>query len=333
MKVFISGISGTLGQNLYPRLLADKKTHVIGYSRDELKQSLIPAQDRLTLYLGDIRDKDRLVEATRGCDLIFHLAALKRVDSLEHQADEAYKTNVLGTDNILHAQRINGVKRVVLASTDKAVYPVNAYGASKMLAEKLVLQNPNNIVCRYGNVLGSRGSVLPMFVKSVSLENKINVTDINMTRFWITQPEAAGFVYFIGTEAKKGGIYIPPIQASSLVLLGEAISEIIHGPKESLNVDIIGMRPGEKIHECLRASQEGDALYSNDVHHGFSKPALVQLLKPIVENILNENPTYRRSGRNGKALQGNSKSHGRGLPNGRSGRRAAGDSKKGIPLR
>lgn len=225
MKYLITGITGTLGQQVAKILLKDPKTQIIGYSRDEQKQRLLPKNDRVTLYLGDIRDRDRIAEASRGVDILFHFAALKCVDTLEENPDEAKKTNVDGTDNVLHAQRCNGIRRVVLSSTDKAVYPVNAYGASKMLAEYLVKRNQNNVVVRYGNVLASRGSVVGEFVKSIRQNKTVKITHSEMTRFFLTQEEAAQFVVE-SALSEKSGLFIPDIKCTSVVTLARTIGKI-----------------------------------------------------------------------------------------------------------
>lgn len=252
MRVFISGITGTLGQELLKLFLADDQVdHIVGYSRCELKQKQIPKNDKLTLYIGDVRDQARLLEATRKTDVIFHLAALKHVDTLELNPEEAIKTNVVGTVNILHCQRMNRVPRVVFTSTDKAVFPINAYGMSKALAEKLVLRNPANIVCRYGNVMASRGSVIPLIAEALIKKESVKITDPLMTRFWILPSEVAKFVKdsILGGSDGPLPIRIPSMPACSMVNLVEEIASILGVTK--YEVDIVGPRPGEKIHESI----------------------------------------------------------------------------------
>jgi UDP-N-acetylglucosamine 4,6-dehydratase len=227
MKYFITGITGTLGSLVCQKLLKNEENEVIGISRDECKQASFPKHKRLTLYLGDIRDKARLEEATRGVDLIFHFAALKHVDKLEENPEEAVCTNIYGTMNILSAQRTNGIKRVVLSATDKGVYPINTYGMSKGISERLVLRNPNNVVVRYGNVLASRGSVIEGLVKSLTTKATAYLTDPNMSRFWLTADEASDFV-LSGAAAKEGGLKIPPMKAASLHLLVSAVAQVLN---------------------------------------------------------------------------------------------------------
>lgn len=278
MKVFISGITGSLGSQL-SKLLLENGHIVIGFSRDELKQQNFRKHKNLTLYLGDVRDGDRVEEATRDVEVIYHLAALKHVDKLEENPEEAIKTNVMGTLSILHAQRMNNVKRVVLSSTDKAVYTVNAYGASKKLAEKLVLRNPNNVVCRYGNVLASRGSFVGVLAKTLKEENNARITDANMTRFWITVEEASKFVMACGLSSSSGGLKIPTMKAAPLQLVAEAVAECLN--ISSYHTQYIGTRQGEKIHECLRSFDEGEEIFSNSAPQ-FTSEELVKIIRPIV---------------------------------------------------
>jgi len=281
MKIVVTGFSGTLGSTLLPILLEDGH-QVVGYSRCEFRQSLITPHPNLTKYIGDIRDRTRLEEATRGCDLIFHLAALKRVDTLEECPEEAVKTNIEGTMNILYAQRVNNIPRVVLSSTDKAVRPINVYGNSKAIAEKLVLRNPHNIVCRYGNVLGSRGSVLPQFVKSIMNNRSVQITSKAMTRFWIRPEDAAKFVYHSSNKV-AGGLCIPTLKAYPVMKLAILIGEIL-----GFEIDDwqdVGIRAGEKLHEELRTESEGGYIVSSDRNYWFTKPELSGLIKDTVERL------------------------------------------------
>lgn len=295
-RVFITGITGTLGQ-MVTKILMHRGCSVVGYSRDEQKQRVLrqelvnyPVEFEnnpmdVTLYLGDVRDAERLEEATRGVDILFHFAALKCVDTLEENPEEAVATNVYGTQNVLHAQRVNYIPRVVLASTDKAVYPINAYGASKKLAESLVLRNPNNVVCRYGNVLGSRGSVLPMFVAALKSGKDpiVGITDKRMTRFWTTVERAANFVINTGI-AKPGGLYTPQIEAAPVVRVLDAVAENLGVQAYAFRE--IGIRAGEKLHECLLTDTENAAaggagdVMSSDLEMG--EEALRQLIAEAI---------------------------------------------------
>ncbi len=276
-NIFISGVSGTLGQAVTSLLLSRGDVKITGYSRDELKQSQLPDLDKITLYIGDIRDRERLIEATRGMDMIFHFAALKRVDTLEANPEEAYKTNVVGTDNILHAQRHNKIRRVTFSSTDKAAYPINVYGACKKIGESLVLRNQENVVCRYGNVLASRGSVVPVFIDAIKNGRPCTITDMRMTRFFIRIEDAAKFVVS-SAFATGGGLKLPAMKGCKMTDLANAIGVILNKP---VSFKDVGIRPGEKIAECLRMEHEGGAIFS-DTADQFTEKELVELLTPIV---------------------------------------------------
>lgn len=277
MRYLVTGITGTLGQAVCSLLLENPENEVIGYSRDELKQSQIRKHSRLTLILGDVRDGRRLIEATRSADLIFHFAALKRVDSLEENPEEAIATNIYGTQNVLGAQRANRINRVVLSATDKGVFPVNVYGCTKQLSERLVLRNPNNVVCRYGNVLASRGSVIPTFVSAIRNHMPVPITHPEMTRFFIRIEDAAHFVVKSSTE-ESGGLKIPPMRAAKMTDVANAIGDILG---RRVRFEPVGVRPGEKIHECIRTDADGGAMFSNTVER-FSGPELIELLSPAV---------------------------------------------------
>lgn len=282
MKILITGISGTLGTHVKDILLENEDNKIIGYSRCEQKQRLIPKHKNLILYLGDVRDEDRILEASRGCDMILHFAALKCVDTLEDNPEESIKTNVEGTMNVLHAQRMNGIRRVVLSSTDKAVYPINSYGACKMLAERLVMKNPNNVVVRYGNVLASRGSVIPMFIETIKNENKAYITNDEMTRFFLTPKEAAQFVIKSSFD-KDGGLKIPELKSASIIRVARSIANLMNRKPEFVN---IGIRAGEKIHEALKTSkEEGGPIFSN-THNPFTDKELLEKLRPFVSELL-----------------------------------------------
>lgn len=277
-QILVTGFTGSLGTVLVKRLL-EAGHWVTGYSRDELKQAQYFKHDRLNMYVGDVRDRDRLIEASRGKNIIFHLAALKRVESLEENPEEAVKTNIEGTDNVLHAQRVNRISRVVLSSTDKACYPVNIYGVTKAAAERLVLRNPNNVVCRYGNVIGSRGSVVPMFVRSLERDRMVEITDRRMTRFWWPLEDAAGFVEHCGLRS-NGGLFIPPLQASTVVDMAAAVAECIG--VTDYKVKDIGLRPGEKLHETMRTSQEGQLFSSDQTEHHFAPSHLKHMVQKVI---------------------------------------------------
>ena len=281
--IFISGITGSLGTAVTKELLKRfKHIKILGYSRCEHRQKQFLKDRRVVLTLGDVRDRERVLEATRGADIIFHFAALKHVDTLEENPEESFKTNVLGTDNILHAQRIHGIERVVFSSTDKSVEPVNAYGASKMLANKLVLRNPNNVVTLYGNVIASNGSVIPLFVKSLLKEKTVYITSELMTRFLIRLEDAAKFVVDCGL-GKTGGLKIPEMKGCKVTDIADAVSEIL-GVK-SYKKKFIGIRPGEKLSEWLVSKHDGAEVNSDNCGR-FTRSELVELIRPSVEALL-----------------------------------------------
>jgi UDP-N-acetylglucosamine 4,6-dehydratase/5-epimerase len=283
-KVFLTGVTGTLGTEVLKLLLAEPDTLVIAVSRDEQKQRLIAPHPRLSLVLADIRDRQALTNAAMhhtDYDVIYHLAALKCVDTLEANPLEAIKTNVLGTQNVVELARDLKAK-VVMASTDKAVFPINAYGMSKALAEHIVLTaSARHVVCRYGNVLGSRGSFLPEIVRQLNTPpHSVGVTDAAMTRFWLRAEDAARFVYGAGTtplsEAGAARIKIPPMQSASVTDLIRATAKVM-GRRE-LVFRPVGIRPGEKIHESITATR-------TSADSPMSQADLELLIAPLVERL------------------------------------------------
>lgn len=282
MRIFISGISGSLGTEVTKQLLEEGQHSIIGYSRCDHKQKSFPYKNDVSLYLGDIRNRDRLLEATRNVDMIFHFAAFKHVDSAEIQPEECISTNIIGTENILFCQRMNKIKRVVFTSTDKAVDPVNVYGSTKLIGERLVLRNANNVVAKYGNVIASNGSVIPLFVKSLKEEKKVYVTDANMTRFFIQIKDAARFVIEKGFGA-SGGTFIPEMRSCTIEALAQSVAKIMK--IEGFGMVTTGMRPGEKMHEAL-TSQHDDNQILSDTAIQFTKRELIELIRPSVEALL-----------------------------------------------
>lgn len=271
MKVLVTGFTGSLGTIVTKKLL-DSGHEVVGLSRDELKQSQSEDHPRLTKYLCDVRNKDRLVQASRGVQLLFHFAALKRVDTLENNPEEAIETNVVGTMNVLHAQRVNAIPKVVLSSTDKAVFPINTYGMTKAIAEKLVLRNQNNCVCRYGNVLASRGSVVHSFLQRLKEGKPIGITDHQMSRFWITLDQASDFVL---SCRDKQGLQIPPMKAARVTKIAEVVADIAKA--NGVNFESIGIRPGEKLFEFI------DETTSSESVPKYQHEELRAMISPIVE--------------------------------------------------
>ena len=261
-SVLITGGTGSLGKALISYLLTNTKVRRIAiFSRDELKQhnlqNEIGSDPRLRWFIGDIRDIERLKRALHGVDFVIHTAALKQVDTGEYNPMEFIKTNVLGSQNVIDACIESGVKRVVALSTDKASSPINLYGATKLTADKLFVAANNYsysygttfCVVRYGNVMGSRGSVIP-FWKNLAAEGKpLPITDLRMTRFWISIDQAVEFV-IESLEVMKGGeLYVPRIPSMRIADLASAVA-----PNAAL--EEVGMRPGEKLHEEMISADD-----------------------------------------------------------------------------
>lgn len=259
--IFISGGTGSFGKACLKTLLEHHEPKAVRvFSRDELKQSELqaayPNETRLRFLIGDVRDRERLLAATRGVDVLFHAAALKQVPVCEYNPFEAVQTNVIGSENIVSAAIANEIPRTLLLSTDKAVNPVNLYGATKLCAEKIVGQGnayaadsvSRFSTVRYGNVVGSRGSVVPIFLEQAQ-RGQLSLTDDRMTRFWITLAQAVEFVISCLEMMEGGEIYVPKIPTMRVADIAQAIApeaELIH----------TGIRPGEKLHEVLLTEDE-----------------------------------------------------------------------------
>ncbi len=261
--LLVTGGTGSFGKKFIARILSDYDLHkVIVYSRDEFKQYQMKIQfserrDKLRFFLGDIRDRGRLSRAFDGVDYVVHAAALKQVPALEYNPTEAVKTNVIGADNIVDAAIERGVQKVVALSTDKAVNPVNLYGATKLCAEKIFTAanayGGGRVVfssVRYGNVMGSRGSVIPLFMKMAKEGVKeFPITDERMTRFWITLGQGVDLVITALEESAGGETFIPKIPSMKITDLAEAICP-------GCKYRVIGIRAGEKLHETLISIEE-----------------------------------------------------------------------------
>lgn len=261
-SVLITGGTGSLGKSLVQYLLSETKVRRIAiFSRDELKQQDLRIQfkddPRLRWFLGDIRDLDRLKRAFHGVDFVIHAAALKQVDTGEYNPMEFIKTNVLGSQNVIDASIDVGVKRVVALSTDKASSPINLYGATKLTADKLFVAANNYSytygtafsVVRYGNVMGSRGSVIPFFKDLAGQGKPLPITDLRMTRFWISIQDAVKFVIDSLEMMTGGELYVPRIPSMKIVDLAHAVSA-------DSKLEEIGMRPGEKLHEEMISADD-----------------------------------------------------------------------------
>lgn len=257
--VLVTGGTGSFGRAFVERALASKASKVIVFSRDEQKHYAMERtldDRRLRFFVGDVRDRDRLYSALRDVDVVVHAAAMKHVPICEYNPIEAVQTNVHGARNLLEAAMQCGVDRVIALSTDKAVSPANLYGATKLCMEKLLIaanayagdRSTRFSVVRYGNVMGSAGSVIPLF-RTQSKRGQLTITDPRMTRFWIEMPEAVGLV-LRGLDLMAGGeIFIPKLPSSDIETLAEAVAPGI--PRAT-----IGIRPGEKLHETLLSIEE-----------------------------------------------------------------------------
>ena len=261
-SILITGGTGSFGKEFLARVLeSHSPSRIVIFSRDELKQYEMRQtwgdDPRVRFFLGDIRDQDRLRMALHGVDYVVHAAALKQVDTAEYNPMEYVKTNILGSENVIQACLDAGVKKVVALSTDKASSPVNLYGATKLTADKLFISSNHYAVeggtrfsvVRYGNVMGSRGSVIPLFRNLAAAGQPLPITDVRMTRFWITLPQAVEFVIDSFADMSGGELYVPRIPSMRVVDLAEALA-----PGAPL-VDV-GIRPGEKLHEEMISRED-----------------------------------------------------------------------------
>ena len=284
-SILITGGTGSFGRRLVATLVRRfKPRRVVGFSRDERKQSEMQEefhQPCMRYFLGDVRDGARLAQAMRGVDVVVHAAALKQIPAAEYNPTESVKTNVHGAENVIAAAIANEVGKVVALSTDKAVSPVNLYGATKLVSDRLFIA-ANNIagghrsrfsVVRYGNVVGSRGSVVPLFRKIVaSGARELPLTDRRMTRFWITLDQGVDFVLKSLERMQGGEVFVPKIPSAKVVDLAEAL-----GPGVPLRT--VGIRPGEKVHEVMCPKDEAHLTLDFGSHYVI-RPA-IQFVAPI----------------------------------------------------
>ena len=263
--LLITGGTGSFGNAVLKRFLETGIKEIRIFSRDEKKQDDMRKKyqsSKLKFYIGDVRDYNSILNATRGVDYIYHAAALKQVPSCEFHPMEAVKTNVLGTENVLEAAIQNRVKRVVCLSTDKAVYPINAMGISKAMMEKVIvaksrnLENLDTMICctRYGNVMASRGSVIPLFVDQIRQGKPLTITDPNMTRFMMTLDDAVDLVLYAFEHGQNGDIFVQKAPAATIEVLAQALKELLK--VEEHPVSIMGTRHGEKAYEALLSREE-----------------------------------------------------------------------------
>lgn len=277
--ILITGGTGSFGNAVLDRFLCTDIGEIRIFSRDEKKQDDMRHKyrnDKIKFYIGDVRDFDSINSAMRGVDFAFSAAALKQVPSCEFYPLEAVRTNVIGTGNTIDAAIINKVSRIVVLSTDKAVYPINAMGMSKAMMEKVMIAKSRNLaitdtlLCgtRYGNVMGSRGSVIPHFIQQIKENKPITVTDPEMTRFMMSLDQAVELVLFAFSSAEQGDIFVQKAPAATIGDLATVVNDIFNGQSE---IRVIGTRHGEKLYETLLSREE--AVKANDIGNYFRIPA------------------------------------------------------------
>jgi UDP-glucose 4-epimerase len=262
--LLITGGTGSFGNAVLQRFLHTDIKEIRVFSRDEKKQEDMRIElnnSKVKFYIGDVRNVDGLCSAMHGVDYVFHAAALKQVPSCEFYPMEAVRTNVLGTENVLNAALANKVKKLICLSTDKAVYAINAMGISKAMMEKLMVakarttDTTQTIICgtRYGNVMASRGSVIPLFIKQIRDDKPLTITDPNMTRYLMSLEDAVDLVIYAFNNARQGDIFVQKAPASTIMDLAIAVKELFHADNQ---IKIIGTRHGEKLYETLLTREE-----------------------------------------------------------------------------
>lgn len=263
--LLITGGTGSFGNAMLRRVLHTDVGEIRIFSRDEKKQDDLRKRydsDKLKFHIGDVRDQQSVINAMRGVDYVFGAAALKQVPSCEFHPMEAVKTNVIGTENVVEAAIQCGVRKVICLSTDKAVYPINAMGISKAMMEKVFVAKSRGVdpqstlICgtRYGNVMASRGSVIPLFVEQIMAKRPITMTDPQMTRFMMTLDDAIDLVLYAFEHGQSGDIFVQKAPGATLEVLASALLELLERPNHP--VDVIGTRHGEKLHETLLSREE-----------------------------------------------------------------------------
>ena len=263
--LLITGGTGSFGNAVLRNFLDTDIKEIRIFSRDELKQDDMRKKynnEKLKFYLGDVRDVNSLEDAMKGVDFLFHAAALKQVPSCEFYPMQAVQTNIVGTENVINIAIKNRVKKVIVLSTDKAVYPINAMGISKAMMEKVAVAKGRNlseketVICctRYGNVMASRGSVIPLFINQIREGKEITITDPNMTRFMMSLDDAVDLVMFAFKNGRNGDIFVQKAPAATIKLLANALKNLLNRPEHI--VKIIGTRHGEKLYETLLTREE-----------------------------------------------------------------------------
>jgi len=289
MNYLIIGGTGTLGTELVSQLSEDRANNITIYSRGELKQQkLKQAFPHVRCIIGDVRDREALRQAIQGQDAVFHMAAIKHIDVAEQNPLEAVKTNFLGTVNVAEEAIAAGIKWVVFSNTDKAVLPITTYGYTKALAQNYLLNlNITQEITRFsafgwGNVLASRGSVIPSFVKSLKEKKSVCITDARMSRFWITIEAAASFMISNFKTASLTKTMVPPIKGASVVRVAETVAKAMR--IKDYDVSYIGLRGTEKLYEVLESTHDG--CHRSDTCEQYTDDDLFNLLEPIVTQEL-----------------------------------------------
>ena len=288
--ILITGGTGSLGQALTQRLLQMDVRAIRIFSRNESKQIEMEnaiKDDRIRFFLGDVRDLERLKRATEDVDLVFHAAALKHVPKIEYNPFEAIKTNVVGSQNVIDACLTNNVEKVVCVGTDKAVSPLNTYGATKLLMEKLFVAANNYLnrekyrtiflAVRYGNVLGSSSSVIPKFIEQIMANKPATITDPKMTRFSITMNEALDFIFNATKIGKGSEVFVPKLRAYNIIDVKNALTELLSDTGEK----IIGIRMGEKLHETL--------INEDEMRYGWEFKNMYMIANPLYSLFSDKN--------------------------------------------
>jgi len=278
-NVLVTGGTGSFGKSMVERLLNDDQVNkVIVFSRDELKQFEMQSKlksDKLRYFLGDVRDYERLKQATYGVDVIIHAAAIKQIPAAEYNPMETIKTNIIGAENIVNVAIENSVSKVIALSTDKAANPANLYGATKLCSDKLMIagnvlsgaRSTRFSVVRYGNVLGSRGSVIPFFIEQAKL-GVIPITDEKMTRFWLTIQEGVEFVLRSLERMQGGEIFVPKIPSFKIIDVARIVAP-------NVPIKFIGVRPGEKLHEIMITEDDAQFTFEFENYYAILAPFLV----------------------------------------------------------
>jgi len=278
--LLITGGTGSFGNAVLRRFLDTDIKEIRIFSRDEKKQDDMRKaynNPKLKFYLGDVRDQNSIKDAMRGVDYVFHAAALKQVPSCEFYPMQAVKTNVIGTENVLYEAIDAGVKKVIVLSTDKAVYPINAMGVSKAMMERVAVAKSRNLnnedimiaVTRYGNVMASRGSVIPLFIDQIRQGKEITITDPAMTRFMMSLDQAVELVLFAFENGRNGDIFVQKAPAGTVGLLAKTLTNLLGKPKHP--IQIIGTRHGEKLYEALLTREE--MVHAEDMDGYYRIPA------------------------------------------------------------